>query len=239
MASSKKSKNRSRMVLKWSLKTILKITCLLIILSIAQVLILKLINPPFTVSNSVNWVKSIFLSNPYQIPESHWRNLKKISPSLKRAVLAGEDQRFLIHHGFDFIEINNAIKDIFHAKRTRGASTISMQTARTVFLWNSRSLVRKFLEAYYTILIEVIWGKKRIFEVYLNLVDWGPGVLGAEAASQKYFNKNSIHISSNQAAILAAILPSPHKWSPLKPDSRVRQRQKKIIQDMSKMPLIL
>jgi monofunctional biosynthetic peptidoglycan transglycosylase len=110
--------------------------------------------------------------------------------------------------------------------------------ARTVFLWPGRSLVRKSLEAYYTVLIEAFWGKKRILEVYLNTVDWGEGVVGAEMASKKYFRTNASYLTAEQSALLAAVLPSPHQWSPEHPTEYVRERQRRILEDMRKMPLL-
>ena len=171
-------------------------------------------------------------------PNKFWRPLKDISPHLRKAVLAGEDQRFLSHHGFDFTELNQAIKEMALKKGFRGASTISMQVARTVFLWPKRSWVRKAGEAYYTVLIEILWRKERILEIYLNTVDWGSGLMGAEAASRKYFQCSSARIFSNQAALLAAILPNPDKWSPINPSAWVLMRQKRILKDMKRMPLL-
>ena len=169
---------------------------------------------------------------------SLWRTLKEISPHLRRAVLAAEDQRFLAHHGFDFTELNQAIKEMALKRGTRGASTLTMQVARTVFLWPGRSWLRKAAEAYFTVLIEIFWSKERILEVYLNTVDWGAGLMGAEAASKKYFHRSAAHISRHQAALLAAILPNPDKWSPTQPGLRVLKRQKRILENMKGMPLL-
>ena len=141
------------------------------------------------------------------------------------------------HHGFDFREVGNALKDILEDRKVRGASTITMQMARTVFLWNGRSVVRKLAEAYYTMLIEFIMPKIRILELYLNTVDWGNGVMGAEAASRKYFDKSASELTAGEAALLAAVLPSPHKWSPVKPDKQVLIRQKRILKSMDRMHL--
>jgi monofunctional biosynthetic peptidoglycan transglycosylase len=174
----------------------------------------------------------------YNQPYFQWKGLSEISPYLRKAVLAAEDQRFLTHSGFDFIEMRQAIKEIFYKGKIRGASTITMQMARSVFLWQTRSLTRKVLEAYYTILVEAFLTKKRILEIYLNMVDWGPGILGAEAASQKYFHVQASDLTASQAALLAAILPSPHKWSPIRPSPYVLNRQKAILKNMLKMPLI-
>jgi len=167
-----------------------------------------------------------------------WRPLNEIAPHIRKAVLAGEDQRFLSHNGFDFTEINEAMRDMVSKKGFRGASTISMQTARTVFLWPARSLLRKILEAYYTLLLEIFWTKERILEIYLNTVDWGKGIMGVEAASRTYFHISSAHVSRRQAALLAAILPSPHRWSPTNPSPYVLKRQRRILKEINKMPLV-
>jgi len=202
-----------------------------------QVLALRFFNPPCTAFmfwQSIRKTRSIM----HPRPVIHWCELDNISPYLRKAVLAGEDQRFLSHFGFDIIELEGAIKDLAGKKAKRGASTITMQVARTVYLWPGRSWIRKAIEAYYTILIELYWSKKRILEVYLNTVDWGTGIIGAEAASRAYFHVSCRSISKSQAAALAAILPSPHKWSPIRPSGHVLRRKKKILRDMAKMPLL-
>ena len=167
-----------------------------------------------------------------------WLDLEDISPHLKKAVLAAEDQRFLSHRGFDFTELGQALRDFLRAEKTRGASTISMQTARTVFLWPDRSWLRKIAEAYYTILMELMWSKERIFEIYLNTVHWGKGIMGAEAASRKYFHTSAASLNAAQAALLAAILPNPTRWRPVNPTDYIRERQWEIMRQMAHMPLI-
>ena len=152
--------------------------------------------------------------------------------------MAAEDQRFVSHNGFDFNEIQNALKNLIKKKKLRGASTISMQTARSIFLLSSRSLFRKIAEMYYTILIELILDKGRILELYLNTVDWGTGVTGAEAAAQKYFSKSAQHLTPAQAALMTAILPNPHKWSVKHPTPYLKTRQRQIMKDMPLMPLL-
>ena len=206
--------------------------------SILQVALLRVLNPPFTGAMVSNWVADKVAGREVQWPDPEWRPLRRISPHLRRSVLAGEDQRFTTHRGFDFVEMNQAFQDALAGGRVRGASTITMQVARTVFLWPGRSLVRKSLEAYYTVLIEAFWGKKRILEVYLNTVDWGEGVVGAEMASRKYFRTNASYLTAEQSALLAAVLPSPHQWSPEHPTEYVRERQRRILEDMRKMPLL-
>jgi monofunctional biosynthetic peptidoglycan transglycosylase len=220
------------------LKSFLRLLIILCILTLVQVTLLRFVNPPFTARTALTWLRNRIAAGEYKEPVYRWRQLKEISPHLRKAVLAGEDQRFLSHHGFDFVEMNEAIWDILGGRGRRGASTITMQVARTVFLWPGRSWPRKTAEAYYTLLIEIFWDKRRILEVYLNTVDWGAGMMGAEAASRGYFYTSSSRVTASQAALLAAILPSPHKWSPVSPTTKVEQRQRRIMRDMNKMPLL-
>jgi len=207
----------------------------LLMLTILQVLILRHVDPPMTARMTFYWAKMKLGMEDGRLPEYRWRPLKEISPNLIRAVLAAEDQRFFSHRGFDFIEMNEALEDMVAGERLRGASTISMQTARTVFLWQSRSILRKTLEAYYTMLIELAWGKRRILEIYLNTVDWGIDMVGAEAAAIGYFRKSAAALGPEEGALLAAILPSPHHWSPVHTTAYVRERQKKILREMKHM----
>jgi monofunctional biosynthetic peptidoglycan transglycosylase len=211
---------------------------LFLAVSVLQVAVLRFVNPPFTGAAISNWIANKAAGRPAQWPELEWRPLRKISPHLRRSVLAGEDQRFTTHNGFDFVEMNHALQDAMAGGRVRGASTITMQVARTVFLWPGRSVARKALEAYYTVLIEVFWSKKRILEVYLNTVDWGEDTVGAEMASNRYFRTHASTLNAEQAALLAAILPSPHHWSAERPSEYVKERQRRILEDMRKMPLL-
>ena len=213
-------------------------TASVFLFTVFQVLALRFVNPPFTFGTTYDRVIQVLKGETWQKPAWHWTSLDNISGHLKRAVLASEDQRFLNHHGFDFIELKIVLKDLFSAGKTRGASTITMQTARTIFLLPSRSVIRKLLEAHYTVLIEILWNKHRILEVYLNTVDWGKQILGAEAASRHYFNRPARTLNREQAARLAAILPSPRRWSPVKPSEYVLWRQKRIMEAMDKMPAL-
>ncbi len=229
-------KKKKLIVRVWN--TLLKICFFIFLFTIIQVFSLKYINPFFTPNTAWEWAEAIIEKDMTKRPKYEFKSLNNISPHLRRAVIAAEDQRFLLHHGLDFNEINNAIKTLFKKKKLRGASTISMQTARSVFLLSSRSVFRKAAEIYYTMLIELFWDKPRILEMYLNTVDWGTHVTGAEAASLKYFSKSSNTLTIEQAALMTAILPNPHRWSPKLPTPYMKTRQKQIMKDMHKMPLL-
>ena len=159
-----------------------------------------------------------------------WTPIEQISPDLIRSVIAAEDAHFCEHHGFDWLSIQAAWEKIERgSSRLRGGSTISNQTAKNVFLWPGRNWIRKGLEAYFTLLIELIWGKQRIMEVYLNVIEFGPGVYGAEAASQRFFKKSAADLSRYQAALLASVLPNPEEWSAADPGPYVRKRASTIM----------
>ncbi|WP_413288475.1 monofunctional biosynthetic peptidoglycan transglycosylase [Bdellovibrio sp. HCB337] len=158
-----------------------------------------------------------------------WVPLEEISPNMKRAVLKAEDYRFYEHSGFDFEAIEKAIQYNKTHKRKKGASTISQQTAKNVFLWPNRDWVRKGFEAYFTVLIELVWSKDRIMEVYLNVIEFGPGVYGVEAASQKYFRRSAKNLNPSQAAMMAAVLPNPYRLRIDRPSSYVLGRQRRIL----------
>ena len=161
--------------------------------------------------------------------DHRWRPLSQMSPALPRAAIAAEDARFCEHHGFDVDAIEKAMRhDDRHPGSIRGGSTISQQTAKNVFLWPERSWARKGLETYFTVLIEAIWCKRRIMEVYLNTVEMGPGLYGVEAASQRYFHESAKQLAPFQAARLIAILPSPLKWQAVDPGPYVRRRDRRI-----------
>lgn len=164
-----------------------------------------------------------------------WVKLENIADNLVMAVLSSEDSRFLDHNGFDMVEIRNAVNERKIGKRVRGASTISQQTAKNVFLTPSRTMFRKALEAYFTVLIEKIWGKRRIMEVYLNVVELGKGIYGAEAAAQYYYKVPASKLSAKESAMLAACLPSPLKRNPTRPTDFLRQRSAKIQSLMRKV----
>jgi monofunctional biosynthetic peptidoglycan transglycosylase len=153
-----------------------------------------------------------------------WVPYAAITPDLARAVVAAEDAKFCDHAGFDFAALEQAWEENQEGGRVRGGSTISMQTAKNVFLWPDRDWLRKGLEAYFTLLIELAWGKQRIIEVYLNSVEWGPGIYGAEAAANIHFGKSASALTRREAALLAAVLPNPLLWSAARPTGYIRGR---------------
>ncbi|MGC8864987.1 MAG: monofunctional biosynthetic peptidoglycan transglycosylase [Bacteroidales bacterium] len=167
-----------------------------------------------------------------------WTPLEDISPNLWLAVVAAEDQNFMTHFGFDLDAIEKAREHNKKSRRIRGASTISQQTAKNVFLWPQRSWLRKGLEAYFTFLIEVFWGKKRILEVYLNVAEMGQGIYGAEAAAQFYYHKSADRLTRSEAALLAAILPSPLRRNPARPSAYLLARQQRILNQMNNLEKI-
>ncbi len=160
--------------------------------------------------------------------EKSWVSLDQMSPRLKFAVLAAEDMKFYEHKGFDWEAIEKARKHNLRNRTIRGASTISQQVAKNVFLLPQRSWIRKGLEAYFTFLIEHAWPKERIMEVYLNIVELGDGVYGVEAASERYFSKPAVKVNASEAALIAAVLPNPRRFKISRPSGYVRLRQTKI-----------
>jgi len=161
-----------------------------------------------------------------------WYNYDDISKNVSLAVVTAEDQNFPFHIGFDFEQINKAIKEKQKGKRLRGASTITQQVAKNLFLWEGKSFIRKGFEAYYTILIEFLWSKRRILEVYLNIAEMGNQIFGVGKASENYYKKPPSKLTRNQAALLAAILPNPIKYSVNKPTKYIMERQKWILRQM-------
>jgi monofunctional biosynthetic peptidoglycan transglycosylase len=161
-----------------------------------------------------------------------WVSFENLSPHLQLAVVCSEDQEFLEHSGLDYRAIQKAYRYNKTHTRKRGASTISQQTAKNVFLWPSRSWLRKGLEVYFTFLIEMLWSKQRIMTVYLNVIEFGDGIYGAEAASRHFFGKHARDLTRQEAALLAAVLPSPLRYSASRPSGFVRQRQQWIVRQM-------
>ena len=202
--------------------------------SIFSVFIFRWVPIPFTPLMGIRVIEQITDGKKIKCKKD-WESIEQISPNLPLAVVCSEDQLFMEHHGFDMKAIDKAMKynKKKKGKKVRGASTISQQTAKNVFLWQGRSWLRKGFEVYFTALIELLWSKERIMEVYLNVIEMGDGVYGAQAASMENFNKSAKGLTQSEAALIAAVLPNPRKWSPSKPSKYVKKRQSWIMRQMN------
>lgn len=216
-----------RKALKWSAK----VAAIFIAASFLWVLVLKFVNPPYTLLMLQRGLEQKRIDQEWSI-QKQWVPYEQLSDHLKRAAIAGEDANFMSHNGFD----TQAIKEAFQKNKSggslRGGSTISQQTSKNIFLWPQRSWVRKGFEAYFTVLIELVWGKKRILEVYLNCIEMGDGIFGAESAAQHYFGKSAEKLNRRESALIIAVLPNPRRWSPLKPTNFIERKTSTIIRYM-------
>lgn len=206
-----------------------------IFFSIVWVLIYRFVNPPIT------WLmiqRSWMTEKPENVPDRKWLAYDDLSTYLKKAAIAGEDARFMHHAGFDTQAIQEAYERNQSGKSIRGGSTISQQTAKNVFLWPQRSWLRKGFETWFTLLIEAFWGKERILEVYLNVIEMGNRLYGAEAACQYYYHRSAKSLSKRQAALLIAVLPNPRRWTPKAPTRFINRKASTILRYLpySKIP---
>jgi len=214
-----------RRALRWTVR----LAAAALLASIVAVALLRLVDPPLTPLMLVRIAEGAVQGRWVGI-DRRWVDLEDVSPSLLRAVIAAEDARFFRHHGVDFEELERAraYNARQRGKRVRGASTISMQCARSTFLWTDRTWLRKGFEVYFTALIELLWPKRRILEMYVNVVEWGDGVYGVGAAAERAFGVTAKKLTPQQAALLAAVLPSPRRWSAAEPSPHVRARAARI-----------
>jgi monofunctional glycosyltransferase len=204
-----------------------RIFLILFIAQFVYILLLKWINPPITITQLASWITGHGLKRDYVDKED-------ISPNARLAVIASEDQLFPDHSGFDWKNIKKAMAyNQRKPGRTHGASTISQQVAKNVFLWQGRSWIRKGLEAYFTFMIELVWGKQRILEVYLNVIEMGDGIFGIERAANIYFNKPAANLTQQEAALIAACLPNPKRLRVRPASAYVAGRSRKIMQQMN------
>ena len=224
MARSKRKKGFFRKLVSWLFKIILA----LIVSSFIYVIICKWIDPPITITE----INSIIKGNGLTFKNV---SIQKINSDMKLAVIAGEDQLFMDHNGFDFASIQKALKHNQKSKSLRGASTISQQTAKNVFLWQHGGFFRKALEVYFTFMIEKIWGKKRILEVYLNVAETGKGIFGVQAAAKKYFKTSASNLTAFQAALIASSLPNPDLFTVVPLSGHVAIRSQWIIRQMNNL----
>ncbi|MCP2038768.1 monofunctional biosynthetic peptidoglycan transglycosylase [Chryseobacterium sp. HSC-36S06] len=210
-----------------------KIKKLIFILILANILFIvwgKFFNPPVTITQIGGLLQYGKLQRDYV-------SYEEMGTHVKKAVIASEDQAFFSHNGFDYKAIEKAMKSNEQGKKLRGGSTISQQTAKNIFLWQGRSWIRKGLEAVYTFIIELIWGKDVILERYLNSIEMGRGVFGVEAASEYYFNKSAKNLTKSEAAWIAAILPNPKKYDPKNPSAYLKRKHSWIMRQMNNVSL--
>ncbi len=200
-------------------------------ISIFLVIVFKWVPVPFTPLMITRAIENK-MDGKEMVCSHDWVPLSEISVNMQKAVIASEDGTFLSHNGFDFKAMQKAFKNNNRGRKLKGGSTISQQTAKNIFLWQGRSYIRKGLEAYFTLLIEVIWGKERIMEVYLNSIEMGEGVYGAEAAAQHWYGTSAANLTKNQAAGIAAILPNPRKYKATNSSSYIENRKSKIVRIM-------
>ena len=213
-------------------RALLSIVLLLVVLSAGSVVMLRWVNPPYSAFMAEAQIAAWASRDSSYVSRHSWVDLNRISPNLPLAVVASEDQKFPEHWGFDVESIEKAYALNQHSHRVRGASTISQQVAKNLFLWSGRSYFRKGLEAYFTLLIEGCWPKRRILEIYLNIAEFGHGTYGAEAAAQRFFRKSAARLSRGDAAVLAAVLPNPAHFSAAAPSHYVQQRRDWILGQM-------
>ncbi len=204
----------------------------LVVLSVLAVLLLRFVPPVTSAFMVTRYAEGVFGARAYTAIDYRWVNWKKISPNMPLAAVAAEDQKFPEHFGFDFEAMADAFEDMEDGGRVRGASTISQQVAKNLFLWKGQSFFRKGMEAGFTILIESLWPKRRILEVYLNIAEFGDGVYGVEAAARRYFGKPAAKLSQREAARLAAVLPNPKRFKAAAPSAYVERRTARIERQM-------
>lgn len=219
------------------LKIFRNLILLFFVSSILAVVVYRWVPVPITPLMLIRCVQHVSKGEPVAI-HHQWIPMKKISPYLPVAVMASEDQSFLQHHGFDFGAIQDAAIDRIKGERSRGGSTISQQTAKNVFLWPTSSWVRKGFEAYFTVLIEFFWTKQRIMEVYLNSIEMGQNIYGAEAVAKYHFGCKANELRRSDCALIAATLPNPIRFSSLSPSKYMRKRQKQIEYQMRLIPFL-
>jgi monofunctional biosynthetic peptidoglycan transglycosylase len=211
---------------------LLALPLLALLATVLQVLVLRFVDPPFSAFMAARQLSAWSQGDRDYGIAYDWRDLDRIAPSLPLALVAAEDQNFPVHHGFDFKAIEKARRNNARGRKVRGASTISQQVAKNLFLWSGRSWVRKGIEAWYTVLIEALWPKQRILEVYANIAEFGDGVYGAQAAARSFFGKDASRLSPAESARLAAVLPNPRRYDARNPGPYVQRRSNGIQRQM-------
>ena len=234
MAKTKKLTTKNNTLLRRIGLMVGKVLLWFLAISTLWVLAYRFINPPITLLMIQRSVEGKSNDNNKKVKRK-WVKFEDISDNMKRAAVAAEDQLFLQHIGFDMKAIEKAFENNSKGKKIKGGSTISQQTAKNVFLWPGRSYVRKAFEAYFTLLIEILWSKERILEVYLNVIEMGDGIYGAEAAAQTYYGKSCTNLKRGEAALIVACFPNPRRWTPKKPTAYILKRQYLIMRNMKRL----
>lgn len=234
-----KSRHRSkrgrhpRRVLGWSLTLFLLIT---VVVPVGLVGLFKWVDPPIS-AYMLQHRSELRQTDPNASIHYRWVDYERISPAMRLAVIAAEDQKFPRHNGFDWASIRQAARDNLRGRRLRGGSTISQQAAKNLFLWNQRSYLRKAVEAWFTVLIEALWSKQRILEIYLNIAQFEQAIFGVEAGARHHFQVSATDLDFTQAALLAAVLPSPERYEAADPSDYVFDRQIWILEQMGQLGL--
>jgi len=222
-------------IIRWIWRFLWKTALWFFGISIGLVILYRFVPVPITPLMVIRLFEQGFDEKREMRLYKDWVSIEEISKNMPQAVVAAEDQKFLDHKGFDFDAMQKAWEGNKKGKRIKGASTITQQTVKNVFLWPDRSYIRKGLEAYFTVLVELIWSKERIIEVYLNVIEMGDGIYGIEAASQYYYKIPASKLNRSQAALIAAVLPNPIRWSPAKPTAYIKGRQSWIMKQMNNL----
>ena len=220
-------------IFRKSIRILGKIILWFFIITIGLTIIYRFLPIPVTPLMAIRLVEQIFDEKKEVRFKKDWVSIDKISRHMPQAVVAAEDQKFLDHFGFDIEAMEKAWEGNKKGKRIKGASTITQQTAKNVFLWPGRNFIRKGLEAYFTLLMEILWSKERIMEVYLNVIEMGEGIYGIEAAAQAYYKKPAAKLNRQESAMIAAVLPNPRRWRPTRPTPYIYGRQSWILRQMN------
>jgi monofunctional biosynthetic peptidoglycan transglycosylase len=233
-AAPQRPSTRKQRVWRWIKRTFWGLAWLFILTSLFLVLALRWAPVPGSSVMTQHWIKAMWAGQSDAL-RYDWISYSKMSPHVALAVLAAEDQRFPHHWGVDFVELGKVLKHVREGRPTRGASTVTQQVAKNLFLWSGRSWIRKGLEIWFTVLLEGLWSKQRILEVYLNIAEFGEYTFGVEAASQRFFNKPAANLTASEAARLAAVLPNPLRYRVDKPSHYVLKRQRWIERQMRQL----
>lgn len=223
---------KAKGIIKRVVEHAVRLTSGLFLISLVAVLLLRFVPPVYSAFMVERYCKGLFVSHSMTAIEYHWVDWEEISAQMALAAVAAEDQKFPEHFGFDFESIAQALEEIEEGGRLRGASTISQQVAKNLFLWKTKSFIRKGLEAYFTVLMEILWPKRRILEVYLNVAEFADGIYGVEAAAKKFFGKPPSELTKKESALLAAVLPNPIRFKVADPSAYVKQRALRIEKQM-------